>query len=57
MTETSPTHSEDPAEGADTGVETETSGRTPHAEQPAEGRDDESDAARGLDPANRITGI
>ncbi len=57
MTDTTPTHSEDPAEGADTGT-TEDAGRTPHAEAPAEGTDehsDEADAASGVDPANRIS--
>ncbi|SCX45223.1 hypothetical protein SAMN03159343_1547 [Klenkia marina] len=54
MTETTPAHSEDPAEGADT-ASTDASGRTPHPEQPAEGAD-EADAEAGLDPENRITG-
>lgn len=61
MTDTTPTHSEDPAEGADTGP-TEAAGRTPHAEAPAEGavegadaHSDEADAASGVDPANRIS--
>ncbi|MEI4273148.1 hypothetical protein TEK04_15585 [Klenkia sp. LSe6-5] len=69
MTETNPTHAEDPAEGADTGS-TDTAGRTPHPQQPAEGgtagsADDgddhvadevEADAEAGLDPENRVTG-
>jgi hypothetical protein len=62
MTETAPTHSEDPAEGADTTGATEDAGRTPHAEEPAEGTapdadhsSDEADAASGVDPANRIS--
>ncbi len=58
MTETTPTHAEDPAEGADTET-TGTGGRTPHTEQPAEGADDpaetEERARSGVDPQNRIT--
>ena len=54
MTETAPTHSEDPAEGADPRG-TDDAGRTPHPDQPAEGAD-EADAASGVDPANRISG-
>jgi hypothetical protein len=62
MTETTPTHSEDPAEGADATTPTGDAGRTPHAEAPAEGSDvagsdagNEADAASGVDPANRIS--
>ncbi len=62
MTETTPTHPEDPAEGADPAATPEEGGRTPHAEAPAEGADDrsarsddEADAASGVDPANRIS--
>ncbi|GHE08741.1 hypothetical protein [Klenkia taihuensis] len=51
---TTPTHSEDPAEGADTAT-TDDAGRTPHPDQPAEGADT-ADAETGLDPENRITG-
>jgi hypothetical protein len=55
MTESTPTHAEDPAEGADT-TDTAAAGRTEHSEQPAEGADT-ADAEQGLDPENRVTGI
>ncbi|NDI48277.1 hypothetical protein [Goekera deserti] len=55
MTETSPTHSEDPAEGAVSGTENDTGGRTPHTEQPAEGGDAEQHAREGVDADSRIT--
>lgn len=63
MTETTPTHPEDPAEGADTtGTDTtgtDGAGRTPHPDQPAEGGDPDTEqrASDGLDPENRVTGI
>ena len=55
MTDTTPTHSEDPAEGSDTTTPTESAGRTPHTEDAAEGDRDTADAASGVDPANRIS--
>ena len=58
MTETTPTHPEDPAEGADT-TSTDGAGRTPHPDQPAEGGDPDTEqrASDGLNPENRVTGI